>query len=138
MFTTLGKVVDPTGVTSSVYCALCPAFSVCGKVLSAIVSVNSELNVADAVCATCAASVPVPFTLKLYARARSLCVVTVNAAPATVGVTGFGDTVQVGGVPAPQLKFTALAYPFLACSVPLKVAAEFTVADCGELLIASV
>jgi hypothetical protein len=137
MLTELGKMLAPTGVTESVYCALCPAFSVWGSVPLEIENVNSELNVAAAVCATCVESVPAPFTLKLYGCARLLWVVTVNAAPATVGVTGFGEIVHVGGTPPEQLRFTALAYPFNAFRVPLNVAEEFTVADCGELLIAS-
>ena len=58
--------------------------------------------------------------------------------PAAVGVTDAGATVQVGGAPAPQVRFTTLAYPFTALSVPLNVADWLAVADCGELLIASV
>jgi hypothetical protein len=65
-----------------------------------------------------------------------LCVVTVNEAPATVGVTEDGAMAHVGGAPVPQVKFTALAYPFTAFSVPVKVAGWFTVADCGEFVMA--
>jgi len=103
-----------------------------------MVNVNSELNTAGVACATCAASVPVPLTLKLYACARLLCTVTVKGAPATVGVTEAGDTVHVGGALVPQLRFTALAYPFRALRVPLNVPDVFTVADNGELLMVSV
>jgi hypothetical protein len=35
--------------------------------------------------------------------------VTVNAAPATVGVTDAGEIVHVGGAPVPHVRFTALA-----------------------------
>jgi len=62
--------------------------------------------------------------------------VTVNGAPATVGVTELGETVQVGGAPLPQVRFTALAYPFRAVSVPFSVADVLTVADAGEFVIA--
>src|SRR6476620_9251809 len=99
---------------------------------------NRELNTTVAVCATCAASVPVPFTPKLYDCANPLCTVTVKGTPPAVGVTDVGAIVQVGGAPAPQVRFTGLAYPFAALSVPLNVAAWFAEADCGELLIASV
>ena len=102
------------------------------------VSVNRELKTTGAACATWTPSVPTPFTLKLYVCASELFVETVKDAPAAVGVTGVGATVQVGGAPAPQVRFTALAYPFTAFSVPLNVAVWFAVADCGELLIASV
>jgi hypothetical protein len=91
-------------------------------VLLLTVSVNSELNTAVAVCATCAASVPAPFTPKLYVCARPLFTVTVNGTPATVGVTGVGKIMHVGGAPVPHVRFTALAYPFRAFSVPLNVA----------------
>jgi len=63
--------------------------------------------------------------------------VTVNGAPLAVGVTEAGDTVQVGGAPAPQLRFTGLAYEANAVSVPLSVADRFTIADAGELLMVS-
>lgn len=106
--------------------------------MSATVNVNKELNTTGVACAMCAASVPVPLTLKLYACARLLCTVTVKGAPATVGVTEAGVTVHVGGAPVPQLRFTALAYPFSALRVPVKVPGWFTVADNGELLIVSV
>jgi hypothetical protein len=66
-----------------------------------------------------------------------LCAVTVNEAPATVGVTEDGVIVHVGGAPVPQVRFTALAYPFTFVSVPVKVAGWFTVADCGEFVIVS-
>ena len=62
---------------------------------------------------------------------------TVNGAPATVGVTELGKTVHVGGAPLPHVRFTALAYPFRAVSVPFRVADWPTVADAGELLIAT-
>jgi hypothetical protein len=62
----------------------------------------------------------------------------VKDAPATVGVTDVGATVQVGGAPVPQVRFTGLAYPFTAFNVPLKVADWFAVADSVGLLIASV
>jgi hypothetical protein len=107
-------------------------------VLLVTVNVNRELKTTGAVCATWAPSVPAPFTLKLYVCASELFVVTVKVAPATVGVTEVGATVHVGGAPAPQVRFTALAYPFPAFNVPLNVADWFAVADCGELLTASV
>jgi hypothetical protein len=62
----------------------------------------------------------------------------VNDAPATVGVTEDGVIVHVGGAHVPHVRFTALAYPFTAFSVPVNVAGWFTVADCGEFVIASV
>jgi hypothetical protein len=37
-----------------------------------------------------------------------LLVVTVNVAPATVGVIELGDIVQVGGAPDPHVRLTAL------------------------------
>jgi hypothetical protein len=67
-----------------------------------------------------------------------LFTVTVKGAPATVGVTEAGDTVHVGGAPVPQLRFTALAYPFSAVRVPVNVPEVLTVADSGELLMVSV
>jgi hypothetical protein len=82
--------------------------------------------------------VPAPFTLKLYVCASALFAVTVKDAPPTVGVSDVGEMVHVGGAPAPQVRFTALAYPFTAFSVPLNVAGWLAAADCGELLIASV
>jgi hypothetical protein len=62
--------------------------------------------------------------------------VTVKGAPAIVGVTEVGEAVHVGGAPLPQLRFTALAYPFSAVSVPFNTADWPTVAEAGELLIA--
>lgn len=106
--------------------------------MSATVNVNRELNTTGVACAMCAASAPVPLTLKLYACARLLCTVTVKDAPAIVGVTEAGVTVHVGGAPVPQLRFTALAYPFRAVRVPVNVPEVFTVADTGELLMVSV
>jgi hypothetical protein len=53
-----------------------------------------------------------------------------------VGVTEVGETVHVGGAPLPQLRFTVLAYPFSAVSVPFNVADWLTTADAGELVIA--
>jgi hypothetical protein len=82
--------------------------------------------------------VPVPFTPKLYVWATPLFTVAVNATPPAVGVTDVGDMVQVGGAAAPQVRFTALAYPFSAFNVPLNVAVWFAGADSGELLIPSV
>lgn len=77
--------------------------------------------------------------LKLYVCAEPLFTVTVNAAPATVGVTEAGATVQVGGAPVPQVRFTALLYPFTAFSVPVNVAVVWLAgADCGELLMLNV
>jgi hypothetical protein len=105
-------------------------------VVSAIVKVKRELKVAPAECAMCEASVPVPLILKLLVCADELCTVTVNGAPATVGVTELGETVHVGGAPVPQVRFTALAYPFRAVRLPFNVADVLTVADAGELMIA--
>jgi hypothetical protein len=106
--------------------------------VSVTVNLNRELKTTGVACATWAASVPVPLTLKLYGSARLLCAVTVKGAPATVGITEAGETVHVGGATPPQLRFTALAYPFSAFSVPLNVPDVFTVADTGELLMVSV
>jgi hypothetical protein len=78
-------------------------------VLLVTVNVNRELKTTGALCATWAPSVPAPFTLKLYICANVLFAVTVKGAPATVGVTDAGATVQVGDAPAPQVRFTALA-----------------------------
>jgi hypothetical protein len=64
-FTATGKVDEPTGVTDKLYAAICPAFRLCCPVLLLTVSVNRELKTTGAVCATCAPSVPAPFTLKL-------------------------------------------------------------------------
>ena len=58
-----------------------------------------------------------------------------NGAPGTVGVRELGDTVQVGGAPPPQLRFTRLLYPLTAFSVPLNVPDWLTFADNGVLLI---
>ena len=60
---------------------------------------------------------------KPYVCASVLFVLTVKAAPASVGVTELGVIVQVGGAPRPHVKLTALLYPFTAFKVPLKVAA---------------
>jgi len=46
--------------------------------------------------------------LKLYVCTWSLLTVTVKGAPCIVGVTLTGETLQLGGDPEPQLKFTAL------------------------------
>jgi hypothetical protein len=64
---------------------------------------------------------------------------TVNAAPVPVGVWLAGLGVQVAGgpvVPAVQLRFTALAYPFNAVNVPWKVALWPGKIVCGESEIA--
>jgi hypothetical protein len=62
----------------------------------------------------------------------------VNGAPATVGVTEAGTIVHVGGAPVPHVRFTALLYPFAACSRPLMVPFWFACADTDGLLIAIV
>jgi hypothetical protein len=46
----------------------------------------------------------------------------VKPVPALEGTTLPGDTTQLGGAPVPQLQATVLWYPFIAVSVPLKVA----------------
>ena len=52
--------------------------------------------------------------------------VTAKDVPALDGAAIAGLTVQVGGVPGPQLSVTALPYPFSDVSVPLNCADEFT------------
>ena len=56
----------------------------------------------------------------------SLDTVTVNGVPAPEGTALVGLATQLGGAPAPQLRLTALLYPFIAMSVPLKTAEVFT------------
>jgi hypothetical protein len=51
---------------------------------------------------------------------------------AAVGVTGVGCGMQVEGAAPEQLRFTGLAYPFFAVSVPLKVAVWVGNTVCGE------
>ena len=46
--------------------------------------------------------------LKLYVPHWLLPTVTMNTAPFAVGTTLAGAAEQVGGAPAPQLRFTAL------------------------------
>jgi hypothetical protein len=64
-FTATGNEFAPTGVTSRLYGASCPGFRLCCPVLFVTAKVNSELKTAGAECATCAASVPAAFRLKL-------------------------------------------------------------------------
>ena len=61
-----------------------------------------------------------------------LLALRLKGAPTAVGVTG--DAVgQVGGAPVPQLTVTALLYPLIAVSVPLKVAVWFASTVCTGL-----
>ena len=62
--------------------------------------------------------------------------VTAKDVPALVGVAVAGLTVQVGGAPGPQLKVTALLYPFSDVSVPSNCADEFTDAVSDGLAMA--
>jgi hypothetical protein len=55
-----------------------------------------------------AASIPVASTVKLKWFCVSLLVVTVNAAPAEVGVRVAGEGLQVRGTAPEQRRFTAL------------------------------
>ena len=52
--------------------------------------------------------------------------VTAKDVPPVDGTAVAGLTVQVGGAPGPQLRVTALLYPFSDVSVPLNCADEFT------------
>ena len=74
------------------------------------------------------ASVPVATMLKLYVPHTPLPTVTMNGAPLLVGTTLAGAAEQVGGAPGPQLRFTALLYPFSEVRSPLKFTVLFTTA----------
>ena len=66
------------------------------------------IKVVGTLCAMCKLSVPTPAMLKLNVPAVALFTVTVNGAPAAVGVTLDGLTVQVeGGAPVHD-RFTGL------------------------------
>jgi hypothetical protein len=54
---------------------------------------------------------------------------------ATVGVAEVGFSVQVAGAAPVQLKFTRLAYPFFAVSVPSNVAVCVGNTVCDEFEI---
>jgi hypothetical protein len=77
-------------------------------------------------CAVVAVSVPAAFRLNEYVCAMSLLTVIVTGTPALLGVKLVGFTVQDGGAPVPQLKFTLLLYPFMAVIVPRNVAVALT------------
>ncbi len=51
---------------------------------------------------------------------------SVKGTPEPLGTIADGVTVQVGGAPLPQLRFTLLLYPFTAVTIPSKVAVAFT------------
>ena len=80
-------------------------------------------------CAVAPASAPTAFRLKEYVCATALLTVTVTGMPVLVGVKLLGLTVQDGGAPVPQLKFTLLLYPLTAVIVPSNVDEAFTCAE---------
>jgi hypothetical protein len=63
----------------------------------------------------------------------ALDTVTVKAVPKLLGVTLAGFTMQLGGAPVPQLRFTGLPYPLIEVRVPLKTAGELTCVVSDEL-----
>src|SRR5262249_61587914 len=65
-------------------------------------------------CVMAEGSLPIPAMLKLKACETLLETVTVKEAPAEGGTTLAGLTGQVGGAPLPQVRHTALIYPFAA------------------------
>jgi hypothetical protein len=71
-------------------------------------------------------SLPTPTMLKLYACETGLDTVAVKAIPVFDGSALAGLTTQLGGAFGLQFSATALAYPFMAVSVPLNVAGTLT------------
>ena len=93
------------------------------------------MNVTGNRCVVFSVSVPAAMMLKLYIPQTALPTVTINGAPPAVGTTLAGAAEHVGGAPSPQLRFTALSYPFSDVSAPLKFTVLFTTACNAGLLI---
>jgi hypothetical protein len=100
--------LPPRGAMLRLYCAACPGAVVCCAVLFTNENVAELSNTTAVLCVIRDPSVPCATMLKSYIAAVLLFTVTVKGAPAAFGVSVSGDGVQLGGEPAPQLKFTGL------------------------------